>query len=126
MRRGVCGSIISVAVAMTVLGGGVAHAENFAAPSGSFRFEVAPRTYARAPAVEGYVYNDGIYRITNVRLKIEVLDGNGAVIEEVMGWVMGDVLAGGRGYFVVQCRTRTALSYRVTVVAFDAVSRGGA
>lgn len=89
----------------------------------SVRVDAAPRVFAGAPALAGYVYNDGPYRVTNVRLKVAALDRNGVVIEEVMGWVEGDIAARSRGYFIVTM-TRTASSHRVTVVSFDMVSRG--
>jgi hypothetical protein len=118
--------IMSVAIAMSLLGSGrAAHAEGFGAPPSSFRVDAAPRGFARAPALEGYVYNDGLYRITNVRLKVEALDSAGAVVEGVLGSVLGDIEAGSRGYFLVPLKT-AASSYRVTVVSFDRVSRGGA
>ena len=88
----------------------------------SARVDAAPRVYAGAPALAGYIYNDGPYRITNVRLKVAALDGNGVVIEEVMGRVEGDIAASSRGSFIVTM-TRTASSHRVTVVSFD-ISRG--
>lgn len=89
----------------------------------SVRVDAAPRLLAGAPALAGYVYNDGPYRVTNVRLRVAALDGNGAVIEEVMGRVEGDIAARSRGYFIVTM-TRTASSHRVTVVSFDMASRG--
>ena len=89
----------------------------------SVRVDAAPRVIAGAPALAGYIYNDGPYRITNVRLKVAALDGNGVGIEEVMGRVEGDIAARSRGYFIVTM-TRTASSHRVTVVSFDIVSRG--
>jgi hypothetical protein len=88
----------------------------------SVRVDAAPRVFAGAPALAGYIYNDGPYRITNVRFKVAALDDNG-VLEEVMGRVEGDIAARSRGYFIVTM-TRAASSHRVTVVSFDMVSRG--
>ena len=60
--------------------------------------------------------------MTDVRLRVEVLDGGGAVVADSFGWVMGDVPAAGTGYFVVPL-TATGAQYRVTIVSFDEVSR---
>ena len=87
------------------------------------RIAAAPRVVGGAPALEGYVYNDGPYRVTNVRLKVAALDAKGVVIEDVMGRVEGDIAARSRGYFIVTM-TRTASSHRVTVVSFEMASRG--
>ena len=88
----------------------------------SVRVDAAPRVIAGAPALAGYIYNDGPYRITNVRFKVSALDDNG-VLEEVMGRIEGDIAARSRGYFIVTL-TRTASAHRVTVVSFDTASRG--
>jgi hypothetical protein len=90
---------------------------------GSFRVEVRPRLYARTPAVEGYVYNDGLYLLTDVRLKVEVLGINGESTVENFGWIHGDLGPHGRGYFLLPIPTSGA-GYRVTVLSFDVVSRG--
>ena len=86
-----------------------------------FRFELgeAPASH-RGRAVEGYVYNDVPWRITNVRLRVECLESGGEVTSEASGWVVGDVRAGGRAYFFVPVSTRAA-TYRATVQSFDKV-----
>jgi hypothetical protein len=86
-----------------------------------FRFELeeAPPTH-RGRGVEGYVYNGSPWRITNVRLRVETIDSSGAVTGETSGWVVGDVRAGGRGYFFVPV-SAPATSYRATVQSFDKV-----
>ena len=118
MRTLVHGIVLSLAVVMMPPSvGDAAHG----APSA--RVYAAPSVLGGAPALAGYIYNDGPYRIRNVRLKVAGLDGNGVVIEEVMGEVEGDIAARSRGYFIVTM-TRTALSHRVTVVSFDTAFRG--
>lgn len=86
-----------------------------------FRFELeeAPRTH-RGRGVEGYVYNGLPWRITNVRLRVQTIDSSGAVTGESSGWVVGDVRAGGRGYFFVPVSS-PATSYRASVQSFDKV-----
>ena len=86
-----------------------------------FRFELeeAQRSH-RGQAVEGYLYNGLPWRITNVRLRVESLDGSGRVTGEASGWVVGDVKGGGRGYFFVPV-VSPAANYRATVQSFDKV-----
>jgi hypothetical protein len=64
-------------------------------------------------------------RVGDVHLRVETLDEGGTVIGESFGWVMGDVLAGGRGYFVVPVAVKGA-TYRVTVESYDAISTSAA
>lgn len=89
--------------------------------TGPFRFELeeAPPTH-RGRGVEGYVYNDSPWRITNVRLRVETIDSSGTITGETSGWVVGDVRAGGRGYFFVPVSS-PATTYRATVQSFDKV-----
>jgi len=69
-----------------------------------FRFQFEQRESPRGLAVEGYVYNARPSRITNVRLQVDSIDANGALVASAGGWVLGDVPAGGRGYFYIPCR----------------------
>jgi hypothetical protein len=86
-----------------------------------FRFELEEaQSPFRGRAVEGYVYNNLPWRITNVRLRVESVDPTGKVTGEASGWVVGDVRAGGRGYFFVLVSSRAA-TYRATVQSFNKV-----
>jgi hypothetical protein len=105
---------------MTIAGAGVAKAETATADA-PFRFELAPADGHRGLGVEGYVYNGLPWRITNVRLRVEGVDANGTVTASTSGWVIGDVKAGGRGYFYVSVSS-PAKSYRATVQSFDKVT----
>ncbi len=88
-----------------------------------FKVEVAPEAVPRGGwAVEGYVYSTHNYRVNGVRLRVEVLDGEGTVIHQVYGWVPGDVPAGGRAYFFVSVPGRGA-AYRARVLSFYLVAR---
>ena len=71
-------------------------------------------------AVEGYVYNALPSRITNVRLQVDSIDANGTLVASAAGWVLGDVPAGGRGYFYVPVSAHAA-TYRPSVQRFDKV-----
>jgi hypothetical protein len=84
-----------------------------------FQLEEAQRSH-RGRAIEGYLYNGLPWRITNVRLRVESLDGSGRVTGEASGWVVGDVKGGGRGYFFVPV-VSPAATYRATVQSFDKV-----
>jgi hypothetical protein len=75
----------------------------------------------REAAVKGYVENHSRLQAGDVHLRVETLDEDGRVIGEAFGWVVGDVPAGGRGYFVVRVAVPGAI-YRVTVESYDAIS----
>jgi hypothetical protein len=85
-----------------------------------FRFQFEQREGPRGLAVEGYVYNALPWRITNVRLQVDSIDANGALVASAAGWVLGDVAAGGRGYFYVPVSARVP-TYRPSVQTFDKV-----
>src|SRR5262249_29145793 len=87
---------------------------------GEFRFDLEEADSHRGKGVEGYVYNSSPWRITNVRLRVQSVDGDGKVTNESSGWVVGDVKAGGRGYFYVPIPAHAA-SYRASVQSFDKV-----
>ena len=92
-----------------------------AGTDGEFRFELEEaKSPHRGRGVEGYLYNDLPWRITNVRLRIESVDASGTVTGEGSGWVLGDVKAGGRGYFFVLVSPGAA-TYRATVQSFDRI-----
>jgi len=58
-----------------------------------------------------------------VRLRVETVDGAGRVIGQSFGWVIGDVPAGGRAWFMVRITTLGA-DYRVRVESYDAIAVG--
>ena len=86
-----------------------------------FRFELEQTQSHRGPGVHGWVYNDLPWRVTDVRLRVDCLDGSGTVTESVAGWVQGDVSAGDRAYFYVSISSPAA-AYRVSVQSFDKVA----
>jgi hypothetical protein len=110
--------IAAITLAVTVLSTS-AHAQHVSTPPQS-RVESETRVFAATPAIEGYVYNERYDRIANVRLKVEIVDGASAVIDEATEWVIGDVCAGKRGYFIVPLKRR-APAYRISVSSFDIV-----
>ena len=86
-----------------------------------FWFDLAPAAGPRGLAVEGFVHNGLPWLITSVRLRVDSVDGDGTVIASASGWVIGDVKAGGRGYFWVPVSS-PAKTYRATVQSFDKVA----
>jgi hypothetical protein len=68
--------------------------------------------------LQGYVYNDSRYLVTNVRLRILTIDGGGGAVAQTFTWVFGDVPAGGRADFAVPA-IPAGTTYDVTVVWFD-------
>jgi len=122
--------IVSLAVLACLLAGTVLAAPDAARSQGTttdvdryFRAEWDPDAVPRGGwAVQGYVYSTHLYRVSGVRLRVEVLDGAGQVQHQVFGWVAGDIPAGGRAYFFVSVPSRGA-AYRVKVLSFFLVSR---
>src|SRR5262245_37401059 len=78
----------------------------------------------RGPAVSGWLYNDRGYGVSNVRLRVEVMDATGGVLATGEGWLYGNVPSRGRGYFFVII-PRRGESYRVTLLSSDGLERGG-
>jgi hypothetical protein len=107
---------------MAIAGSAVAQAQTATADAQTpFPFELAQAFGPRGLGVEGYVHNGLPWRITNVRLRVDTVDANGTVTASALGWVLGDVKAGGRGYFYVPVSS-AASTYRATVLSFDKVA----
>jgi hypothetical protein len=85
-----------------------------------FRFQFEQSESPRGLAVQGYVYNALPWRITNVRVQVDSIDGNGTLVASASGWVLGDVPARGSGYFYVPI-SAPAATYYPTVQRFDKV-----
>jgi hypothetical protein len=89
-------------------------------PAGpGFRADAEPDLLGRrGPAITGWLYNDHAFAVTNVRVRVDLLDGGGQPLGSAEGWVYGNVPARGRAYFFVSV-PRYATAYRVTVLRFD-------
>jgi hypothetical protein len=115
------GLVVLAMIAMTIGTATAAGAQTALAGDGSpFRFEFEQSEGPRGLAVEGYVYNALPWRITNVRLQVDSIDASGTLVASASGWVLGDVAAGGRGYFYVPVSAQ-APTYRPSVQTFDKV-----
>ena len=119
------GSVLALATTVVMAAGVLmapADAQELAAAGGFFRaawsVPALPRPLTK---IEGYIYNDSRWRVTDVRLRIVSLDRAGHAVGETSGWVFGDIPAGGRAYFAVPL-TEPASTYGVTVISFDVVS----
>ena len=124
MTRAVVMCLFAAALALGVVYvPATAQAEDTTSTMRGFRVESGLRPHGVGPALEGYIVNDGPLRLTNVRLRVDVLGADGTLVTHASGWVFGDVTPGGRGYFLVPI-SAVGASYRVTVLSFDVVSGG--
>jgi hypothetical protein len=89
-----------------------------------FRVESEVIEGRRGPVMSGYVHNTHGHTADRVRFVVETLDGAGQVTSTTHGQVLGTIPPGDRGYFEVAVPRGT--SYRVRVLSFDPVGRGGA
>jgi hypothetical protein len=111
-----------VAAVALAFGPSVALAQNFGRDTDEFRIETEPpQPGARGLGVSGYVYNDTGVRVSDVRLRVEILDRGGTVVGESWGWVYGSVGARQRAWFWIPLKTR-GQTYRVSVYSFGRYS----
>ena len=89
-----------------------------------FSLEWKPTTTARGSMVEGFVYNRSGLIADRMRLTIDQLDASGKVVGTTTTWVMGTVPSNNRAWF--QAPVPAAASYRVEILSFDWLGRGGA
>jgi len=78
----------------------------------------------RGPTMEGFVHNRYNVNTDRMRLSIEYLDAAGQVVGSTTTWVLGGVPANNRTWFTTPVAPAT--SYRVEILSFDWVNRGGA
>ena len=112
-------SMVTAAMLALVLGASVFSA-SAQAPAG-FRgpvFRVEPETrseFRRTGYVTGWIYNDGQGVAGLVKMKCQMLDEAGKVVAEHVGWAYGNVMPGGRAYFMIPIPPKSAPERRVTV-----------
>jgi hypothetical protein len=97
-------------------------AQGTAGPSEALRVTWQQREYGVRPAIEGQVQNHTQFWISAVRLSVEGFDASGQPVGQTSTWTFGNIAPGSRGHFVVPPLPR-ATTYRITVSAFDRVSR---
>jgi hypothetical protein len=109
---------VALALVATALLAARAPAQTPAA-GGAFRADAEPDLLGRrGPAITGWLYNDNDFTVTNVRVRVDVLDAGGQPVASGEGWVYGNVPARGRAYFFVTV-PRYGARYRVVVMRFD-------
>src|SRR5438552_13787797 len=69
--------------------------------SESFRIEWVRRPPSMRPGVDGYIYNDSRWRVTNIRVRAVVVDPAGTVVRESVVSVWGNAVPGTRTFFVL-------------------------
>lgn len=90
-------------------------------PSGWFRASWQPRPGDLPSTIQGSVYNSSPYRVTDVRLQVEGIDGENHPVGQLFAWAIGDIPPGGESSYVADT-IPGAVAYRVTVVSYDLVS----
>jgi hypothetical protein len=111
----------AVVFGLVLLAPGLAPAQDSQTAQGPFRLEFREIDNTRGPVIEGQLYNGLAARIGNVRIRIDSVDGDGRVVGQSHGWVVGDAAAGGAAFFVVPLSVHGA-SYRATVESFDPIA----
>jgi hypothetical protein len=115
-------SALLIAVAALVVAAAVAQAQPPGRPTAeSFRIEWVRRSPSMRPGVDGYVYNDSRWRVTNLRIRAVVVDAAGNQVRESTVSVWGNAVPGTRTFFVLPS-IREGESYQCTVVSFDLIS----
>jgi hypothetical protein len=71
------------------------------------------------PEVEGYVNNRSPYRVGHVRVLVDSLDDAGAIVDQRVSWVLGELSGDSRLYFDVP--VTSAAQYRVRVFSYDRI-----
>lgn len=118
MRQGV----LLIAVAALLVVAAVAQAQSPGRPTPeSFRFEWARRSPSMRPGVDGYIYNDSRWRVTNMRIRAVVVDAAGTKVRESVVSVWGNSVPGTRTFFVLPA-IGEGETYQLTVITFDLIS----
>jgi len=120
MRR----SSVLLAMAICLLGTS-AYAQSPPPSPESFRIEWIRRPGWMRPGVDGFIYNESRWRVTNVRVGAKVVDGSGSILRETVVSVFGNAVPGTRTFFVLP-PIKDAESYELRVLSFDLISQEAA
>ncbi len=108
---------------LAIVSVGPATAQNFGAGAEpDLRVDWSATTAAGQSAIEGYLVNTGGWWYKTVRLDIESLDANGAVVSRTTVSVAGNVPPGGRSYFTA--RLPAGATYRVSITMAERLGGG--
>jgi len=111
-----------ISVTALVVVAAVARAQSPGRPTAeSFRFEWVSRPPSMRPGVDGYIYNDSRWRVTNVRVRAVVVDAAGSTVRETVVSVWGNAVPGTRTFFVLPAIGEGQV-YQLTVISFDLIS----
>jgi hypothetical protein len=88
-----------------------------------FRVEWQVTPSACGPVVEGFVHNKSGLFADRMRLQIDQLDSAGHAVGSTTTWVLGGVPSNNRTWF--EARVPKAVNYRVEILSFDWIGRGG-
>jgi hypothetical protein len=88
-----------------------------------FRVSWGPEPEGKTPTprIEASVRNDSPYRVTDVQLEVEGLNTDEQSVGRRVVWALGDIESGGESSFVIE-EMPGAVTYRMSVIAFDVVS----
>ena len=89
--------------------------------SESFRIEWVRRPPSMRPGVDGYIFNESRWRVTNLRVRAVVVDAAGIPLRESIVSVWGNAVPGARTFFVLPSIGEGEI-YQLTVVSFDLIS----
>jgi len=84
-------------------------------------WEPEPEGKTPTPRIEGFVRNDSPYRVTDVQLEVEGLGADKRSVGRRVVWALGDIESGRQSSFVIEAMPG-AVTYRISVSAFDVVS----
>jgi hypothetical protein len=117
MARGrILAAALAAMVAAAAPGSGGRIAEAQTASASSFRVEEDREAPTRG-AIAGWVYNDSRETVGLVRMRLEVLDDNGKVVGNQMGWAYGNLRPGDRAYFRIPIPEQRG-TRRITIESF--------
>jgi hypothetical protein len=115
-------SALLIAVTALLAVTAVAGAQSTGRPtSESFRIEWVRRPPSMRPGVDGYIYNDSRWRVTNLRVRAVVVDAAGTTVRETVVSVWGNAVPGTRTFFVLPAIGEGQV-YQLTVISFDLIS----
>jgi len=90
----------------------------------SFRIEWTPRPGWMRAGTDGYLYNESRWRVTNVRIRAQVVDGSGRVVRETVVSVFGNAVPGTRTFFALPALAEGE-NFQLAVASFDLIAREG-
>jgi hypothetical protein len=115
--------VLLLALAL-VLAGTSSYAQSDRPTNDSFRLEWSRRPGWMRPGVDGFIYNESRWRVTNVRVQARALDGSGRLVRETTVSVFGNSVPGVRTFFSLPALAEGE-NYQLEVVSFDLIAREG-